>query len=231
MRLGPGDARRSRRTGAGVGRALTRAAFDWAADRGATVVRNLVFAGNAAGLGLSRTAGFEPVTEFRWVRPGPDPDAAPSLAVREDPDAAWTCWQSSRAARRLRGLGLDLDETWAVVELTRDLLWRADEETRVLALQDGDGTRAATYRTRVAERDREDGGTETWAEYGAACWTDADACRALFDAVAADAAALGADRTRVVVPETARHVSDAALARAGLSDHADFVTAADLTAR
>lgn len=225
MRVDP-DAR-----GAGVGVALTHAAFDWAADRGAAVMRNLVFAWNTAGLGLSRAAGFEPVTEFRWAHPEPDPDADPSLAVRDDFDAAWTCWQSSRAARRLRGLGLDLEETWAVVELTRDLLGRADEETRVLALQDEDGTQAATYRTRTVEREREGGGTETWAEYGAGCWTDADACRALFDAVGADAAAVGADRTRVVVPETARHVSDAALARADLSDHGDFVTAADLTVR
>lgn len=101
----------------------------------------------------------------------------------------------------------------------------------MLALQDEAGTRATTYRTRTVERETEAGGTETWAEYGAGCWTDADACRALFAAIAADAAALGADRTRVVVPETARHVSDAALVRTDLSDYGDFVTAADLTAR
>lgn len=217
--------------GAGVGEALTHAAFDWAVERGATVMRNLVFSWNDAGLGLSRAAGFEPVTEFRWAHPRPGPAADPSLAIREDPAAAWTCWQSSRAARLLYGLGLDLEETWAVVELTRDLLVRAGEETRVLALGDEAGTRAMTYRTRIVERETEGGETETWAEYGIGCWTDADACRALFAAIAADAAELGADRTRIVVPETARHVSDAALARAGLSEHGDFVMAADLTAR
>lgn len=118
-----------------------------------------------------------------------------------------------------------------MVELIRDRLWRVDEETRVLALQNGSGTQAATYRTRVVEGDRDDGGTEMVAEYGAGCWTDADACRALFDAVAADAATLGVDRTQVVVPETARHVSDAALAHAELSDHSDFDSAGDLTTR
>ncbi|MFB6170919.1 MAG: N-acetyltransferase family protein [Haloarculaceae archaeon] len=221
-----GDARNQ-----GVGAALTGAAFDWAAAQGATVMRNLVFSWNGAGLGLSRAAGFEPVTEFRWAFPRPSSGAEPALSVSDDPDAAWTCWQASRAARRLRGLGLDLDETWAVREVTRDLLARAADETRVLALQDDGGTRAATYRVRTVERETEDGERETWAEYGLGCWTDADACRALFDAVATDAAALGADRTRIVVPESARHVSDAALARADISDHSDFVTAADLTAR
>jgi hypothetical protein len=217
--------------GRGVGEAIVEAAFDWAADRGATVMRNLVFSWNGAGLAHSRATGFEPVTEFRWAHPEPADDAEPSLSVAGSPGVAWRCWQSSRANRRLRGLGLALDEAWAVVELTRGLLERAADETTVLAVQDADGTRGATYRARTVEREAEDGTAETWAEYGVACWSGSEACRALFDAVAADAAAVGADRTRVLVPETARHVSDAALARADIAEHGDFLLAKDLTTR
>ena len=43
------------------------------------------------------------------------------------------------------------------------------------------------------------------------------------------AAAAGADRARVLVPETPRHVSDAARARVPFVDEPDFVLERDLT--
>jgi GNAT superfamily N-acetyltransferase len=217
--------------GRGVSHDLAEVLFDWAAGRGATVCRNMVFAWNAAGLGQSRAVGFDPATEFRWIRPTPDPDVDPTLAVGEDPDVAWTAWRRSDAFAHLRGLALDADETWAVSELTREKLRRAAEERRVLTVSDGDGVRGMTFRTRTYERQDEDGEEQTWAEYGVAVWADVPAARSLVAAIARDAASIDADRTRVLIPETARHVSDAAYVRANISDEPDFVLEADLTAR
>jgi hypothetical protein len=120
-----------------------------------------------------------------------------------------------------------MDESWACSELTRERFHRAAEKTRVLAVRDERGTRATTYRVRDSERDGTDG-PERRAEYGVAAWVDLDALRDLLAAVARDAADLGADRTRVLVPETVRHVSDAAAAGAALSDEPDFLLSADL---
>jgi hypothetical protein len=50
-------------------------------------------------------------------------------------------------------------------------------------------------------------------------------------AVSVDAAACDADRTRVLIPELPRPVSNVALLRAALADYPDFVFAADLTGR
>lgn len=205
---------------------LSRAVFDWARERGATVCRNMVFSWNAAGLGQSRAVGFEPATEFRWAEPDPDSDAEPTLSVADDPAAAWSCFQSSRANRLLCGLTLDLDETYAVAELTRERLFRAGEEERTFAVGDDDGTRAMAYRTRTATY-----GDETYAEYGVGAWADVESARSLFAAIARDAAALDAGGTRVLIPESARHVSDVARVRTGFSDEPDFVLAADLTGR
>lgn len=267
--------------GMGVGRALTHALFDWARERGATVARNMVFSWNGAGLGLSRSIGFEPVTEFRWAHPEPDPgreDPTEIDGVTDDPDLAWRAWQGSDAWSTLRGLALDADETWALSELTRDDISRMADDERVLAVTDG-GAGAMAFRARTYERehaggsegegesgggngsdvecgadvetgsDAENGadaetgsdaevgtgegrtGTVKWAEYGVGSWTDLDAARTLFAAISADAASIGADRTRVLVPETVRHVSDAAAARVEISDEPDFVLAADLTTR
>jgi len=216
--------------GEGIGVDLTHELWDWASDRGARVARNMVFSWNQAGLGQSRAVGFAPATEFRWATPAPDPDADPDLPITEDPDAAWRCWLDSDARDHLGGLGLDFDESWAVRELTRETFRRAAEETTVIAVQRDDGTVATTYRVREYERESEDGDPETWAEYAAGAWADLDAARALFDAVRADAAALGADRTRMLIPETVATVSDAAALRTGFSDEPDFVMAADLTA-
>jgi GNAT superfamily N-acetyltransferase len=213
--------------GDGVSTRLSERAFDWCRERGATVCRNMVFSWNQAGLGSSRAVGFGPATEFRWMTPAPNATAEPALSVRNAPDAAWSCFHRSDANDALQGLALDLDETYAVAELTRERLHRAAAEERVLAVGDDGGTRAMTFRVRTTEY----GDDETYAEYGVASWADTEALRSLVAAIARDAATLGVDGTRVFVPETARHISDAAHVRAGISDEPDFVLEADLTSR
>ena len=222
--------------GQGVSPKLTYALFDWAATRGATVCRNMVFSWNTPGLGQSRSVGFDPCTEFRWATPEPDPDATAETdrryRVSEDPNAAWTCYRRSEASRHLRGLALDTGESWALSELTPATLERAAEGTAVVTLVDGDDrARAMAFRARDYERSNEDGEPVRWAEYGVGVWSDLDAARALFAAIARDAASVDADRTRVLIPETVEHVTDAAYARAGVSDEPDFVLERDLTGR
>lgn len=218
--------------GRGVSLDLSRALFDWARAQGATVCRNMVFSWNVAGLGQSRAAGFDPGTEFRWAQPTPDPDADPDLRVTSEADAGWAFWSASDARSHLQGLALDDEETWALSELTRERLRDAADDDRLFVVQDG-GTRGLSYRNRTYEREQEteDGGTETftWAEYAVGAWADPDAARALYRAIARDAAAVGADRTRVLIPEGVRWVSDTAAARVGVSEEPDFVMRADLT--
>lgn len=211
----------------GIGRELARASFRWAQDQGATVGRNMVFSWNVQGLGLSRAAGFEPETEFRWAHPDPDPDAEPEAAVTEDRNAAWTYWQRSQAREALRGLGLHMGESWAVSEVTLERLEQAREDQSLIVLED-DGTVGMTYRVRVYERER-DGEEQTWAEYGAAAWDDPAACKDLMAAIARDAAAVDAEFVRVLIPETPRAVSDVSLHRHEVADEPDFVMAVDLT--
>jgi GNAT superfamily N-acetyltransferase len=215
--------------GATISPALSEAVFEWASEQGATVCRNMVFSWNAAGLGQSRAVGFEPLTEFRWLHPDPDPDpgrtADPELEVLSDPEAAWRVFHGSEAYRALVGLGLDLEESWALAEVTRDRL-AAAEATLVVA--DDERARGATYRTRTFEREADDE-TELWAEYGLGAWDDHGTLRSLVAAVARDAAEQGVDRTRLLVPETPRHVSDAAYARVEFSEEPDFVLERDLT--
>ena len=217
---------------------LTRALFEWARERGAAAARNMVFSWNAPSLGLSRRAGFDPCTEFRWATPTPDADADPSLDAAADPDGGWAFWSGCDARAHLRGLALDADESWALSELTRDRLRAAADDGRLVTVADG-GVRGLSLRNRTYEREvegsggdaGEDGGarTEMWAEYAVGAWTDADAADALFDAVSRDAATVGADRTRVLIPESVEWVTHAAAARAGVSDAPDFVLQADLT--
>lgn len=214
--------------GTNVSKRLSYAVFDWAREQGALVARNMVFSWNSAGLGQSRSVGFEPVTEFRWSHPEPDPAADPSLEIVSEPNAAWRAWVDSDAREHLGGLTLALDESWAVSELTRANLHRAADETAVFAVRE-DGLRGMSYRTRDYERESENG-IERWAEYGVGAWDDPTAARALFAAIARDAAGVGADRTRVLIPETAGYVSDTASLRVGASEEPDFVLAADLTA-
>ncbi len=212
---------------AGIGRDLARASFDWTREQGATIGRNMVFSWNVQGLGLSRAAGFEPETEFRWAHPDPDPDAEPGATVTEDRNAAWTYWQRSDARDALRGLGLHMGESWALSEVTRDRLDRARDEQSLIVLDD-DGTTGMTYRVRVYERER-DGEEQTWAEYGAAAWDDVAACRDLMAAIARDAASVDAEFVRVLVPETPQAVSDVSLHRHEVAEEPDFVMAVDLT--
>ncbi|XVH33032.1 N-acetyltransferase family protein [Haloferacaceae archaeon DSL9] len=213
----------------GVSRALTDVVFDWARERGATVLRVMVFSWNVAGLGQTRATGYEPCTEFRWAEPMPDANATPSLAIESDPDAAWAFWNRCEARTHLRGLVLDADESWALSSLTRERLHDAAADDRLFVVQEG-GTRGFACRNRTYDRPSDDGDeVETWAEYAVAAWADAAAASALLRAIAADAASVGADRARVLVPESARWVSDVTAARVAVSDEPDFVMAADLT--
>ena len=212
--------------GRGLARRLTHAAFDWAADRGATVARNMVFSWNVDGLGLSRAAGFEPAAEFRWAHPEPDETAAPEATIVDDAASAWGFWQSSEARGTLSGLALDPAESWALSDLTLERLHRAAEDEFLGVVRD-DGTRGFAFRVRDYEREHE-GKAERWAEYGVGAWADASAAESLLAAVSRDAGVLGADRTRVLIPESPRAVSDAALAGCRIADEPDFVLAADL---
>jgi GNAT superfamily N-acetyltransferase len=220
--------------GRGLAKRLTDVTFAFAREAGATVLRNMIFSWNVASLGLARETGYDPAVEFRWVRPTPDPAAAPSLRVETggdaDPDAAWAFWAKSEARTELSGLTLDPAESWALSSLTHARLRGAADDGRLLVVRDG-GTRGFAYRNRTYER-TDDGEERTWAEYAVGAWTwrDADAADALLSAVARDAAAVGADRTRVLVPEGPHWVTDAAAARAEIAEEPTFVMEADLTA-
>lgn len=214
--------------GADHGRALTEHLMDWAADRGATVARNMVFDWNPAGMGQSRAIGFRAATSCRWAEPTPGGRAAApdeDFEVVDDVAAAWRFWTHSDARTALDGLALDPDEAWALAELDRERLTTLGNRERVFTVQAG-GTRGMAARIGTRERDG-----ETVADYAVGAWADADAARALFAAVQADAADCGAAGTRVCIPDTPRFVSDAALARVGLGDDAVFICSVDLTDR
>jgi GNAT superfamily N-acetyltransferase len=213
-----------------VGLDLVDESFDWARTRGASVARNMVFSWNVAGLGHSRAAGFAPATEFRFAEPTPDADAGDAaLDVTSRPADAWSFWNGSDARTHLRGLVLDGDVSWAVSELTLDRLRRVADDGRLYVVGDDGGTRGFTFRNRTYEREGAGGEAETWAEYAVATWSDAEAARAVYAAVTRDAAAVDADRARVLIPEGVGWVSDTAAARVVVSDEPDFVMARDLT--
>ncbi|MFC7071231.1 GNAT family N-acetyltransferase [Halobaculum lipolyticum] len=214
--------------GYGLSPALSRAAFRWARDSGAVVCRNMVYSWNVAGLGQSRSVGFDPATEFRWLQPEPNADADPALDVTADPDAAWAFWTASDAREHLRGLALDAGESWACSELTRADLADAADRDGLFVVTDG-GTRAVSALAYTHDREDDDGETTTLGVYHVAAWADTAALDALTDAVARDAADRGVDATRILIPEGARWVSDAAATRTPVSDEPDFVMAADLT--
>ncbi|WP_117369652.1 GNAT family N-acetyltransferase [Natrarchaeobaculum sulfurireducens] len=209
----------------GVSQRLNEALFEWAREQGATVGRVMIFSWNTASFAAARTAGFEPRTEFRFAHVEPDSDAtAPAdYSVSSDPTAAWRYWTHSDAREHLAGLGLAPEESWAMRELTREDVETFANETAVFAVEGESGRAGTAYRTRIYDRQTDDGETETWAEYGVGAWDDVDAARALFAAIARDGATVGADRTRVMIPETATFVTDAAYAGAGLADEPDFV--------
>ncbi len=234
--------------GLGVSTLLSTAAFDWARDRGASVCRNMVYSWNVAGLGQSRAVGFEPTTEFRFVEPEPaDPseptdsptDLPTSVVDDPDPNAAWAFWTDGDDRAHLRGLALDDDEPWACSELTRERLRAAAEEDRLLAIRGAapdvaerdlaDRERLAGFavRTRVVERSGD--GSDRIAVYGIATWRDVDAAGRLYESIATDAAAVNADATRVLIPETVERVSDVALNRVSVAGEPDFVMSKELT--
>lgn len=219
-----------------VGRRMTERLLGWSRDRGATVARNMVFAWNGAGLGQSRATGFDPATEIRYVHPAPDASATPGdrgpddVEVVAEPDTAWRYWTHSDARAHLSGLAADDEESWALRELRPDDLERAAADGGALAVRTGGGTVGMAVRSRTDTRTAGDGDEteDTVAVYGAAAWDDRPAAAALFEAIRADAASIGAERTKVLVPETVRYVSDAAGCRVEIHDEPDFVLAADL---
>lgn len=242
--------------GEGVSVDLTRAVFEFAAEAGASVCRNMVFSWNVAGLGQSRAVGYEPCTEFRWAKPEPDPAAEPRTdadlvvvggagnevagdgtkvggSVEPDPKEAWSFWTASDACDHLQGLALDDAESWALSELTRERVVDAASDGRLLTvLDDGDESRSEDVRgfsIRVRTVDDVGEGDERRAEYAVGAWADVDAAATLLAGVARDAAAVDADLTRVLIPESVTWVSDVAAARVGVSAEPDFVMAADLT--
>ncbi|SER55721.1 GNAT family N-acetyltransferase [Natrinema salaciae] len=223
----------------GVSHRLNEATFEWAREQGATIGRVMIFSWNAASFGAARASGYEPITEFRFAHPEPDPDAEGPSRVSSDPATAWRYWTHSDARDRLSGLGLAPEESWAARELTRSDFERLADETAVFAVERDDGLAGTAYRSRTYDRavDDPDGAdaaaddatTETWAEYGIGAWADVDAARSLFAAIARDAADCGADETRVLIPETPRHVTDAPYAGVDISEEPDFVLGIDLT--
>lgn len=220
----------------GVSHRLNESLFEWAREQRATVARVMIFSWNQASLGSARYSGYEPLTEFRFAHPEPDPDpavdATGSERVSSDPATAWRYWTHSDAREHLSGLGLAPEESWAMRELTRADFERFADETALFAVEREGGVAGVSYRTRTYDRPVEGGDeetTETWAEYGVGAWKDVEAARSLFAAIARDAAECGADETRVLIPETARYVSDAPFAGAEIAEEPDFVLGTDLT--
>lgn len=211
----------------GVGRDLIHAAFDWAREAGATVGRAMVFSWNVMGLGLTRAAGFDPGVEFRWAHPEPDAESPIEATLSASPNAAWSYWQQSEERETLAGLALDDEVPWALSELTRADLEAAADAESLLAIE-RDRIVAMAPRVRVIERESE-AGSPTWAEYAVAAWDDLAAAGDLMAAIARDAAAVGADKTRVLIPETSRAVTDVAAHRIDLAEEPDFVLRVDLT--
>ncbi|NLV07405.1 GNAT family N-acetyltransferase [Haloarcula rubripromontorii] len=201
--------------GKGLGSLLTDRLIEWAADAGASVGRSMVFSWNEAGLGQSLAAGFEAVTSFRWAHPEPA-DVTPEMPVGNDPTTAWRYWQGSDGRDVLSGLALDSGESWALSTLTRERLDRLGTEQAVLTVGERPQGMACRVRTTDADGDR-------LAEYAVGVWSNVDAARALFDGIAADAARLGVDGTRILIPETPRHVAQAAYAGGDISECPDYV--------
>jgi GNAT superfamily N-acetyltransferase len=210
----------------GVGEALVHTAFEWAQEAGATVGRAMVFSWNVMGLGLTRAAGFEPGVEFRFAHPVPDSTAEVAGSVSDAPDRAWSFWHASAHRDRLQGLCLDQEVPWSLSELTRgDLRQIAASESLVTIERD----RVVAMAPRIRVTDRGPAEDTIWAEYGAAAWRDEAAAGDLMAAIARDAAAAGADRTRVLIPETPAAVTAVAANRFELAEEPHFIVRVDLT--
>lgn len=230
--------------GEGLSTRLTQQLFEWARDAGARVVRGMVFSWNVAGLGQARASGYRPVCGIRWIHPRPTTDSTArdrlagadqpwipnpgTVTVTHDPDLAWSGYHGTDAGAAMAGLAISPHESWALQELTRDLLHTAARDRTVIAATTPAGVAGMSHRVRTFERERDDGATDTVAEYGIAAWADLAAGAAVLDAISRDAADLGADRIRVLVPERGRYLADAAYLGCELGDHPDYVMAADL---
>ncbi|PSQ44596.1 GNAT family N-acetyltransferase [Halobacteriales archaeon SW_7_68_16] len=210
--------------GRGVATALADHLFDWGRAQGATVVRAMAHGWNEGGMGQARAAGYEPRTQVRRVHPDPTGDRteAADRIVVTDPAVAWRAWTDAGDA--MDGLGVSPAESWAYTEVDRETVETAATDRWVGAVRSPAGASGCAYRVRTTERDG-----ETVAVYGAGVWDDGASARALFGAIRADAADVGADATRVIVPDTARHVTDTARCRVAVADSADVLLAADLT--
>ena len=226
--------------GRGIGSDLLTSLLQWAHEQGAVVARNMVFSWNVMGLGQSRAHGFEPCTEFRFAMPDPVGDAAADSTAGADPsrpvatrgsdtaDAAWALWAASSTQTHLEGLVLDGGESWALSKLTRSRLQTAADDGRLITVTDGDLV-GFTWRLWVKDIDSDEPGSQRRAVYPVAVWESPAAAAALFDAVARDAAAAGANETHVLIPETVAAVSDVATARVPVSDEPEFALRAELT--
>lgn len=215
--------------GRGLSAALTGAIFEWARERGCVVCRNMTFSWNAPALGSARRVGFGPCTEIRWAQPSPDADASHErVDTTPRPDGAWAFWSDSAAREQLRGLVMDAEQSWALSTLTRARLHRAADEGRLVTVDEGSAGFAERIRT--FERENDEGESVEYAEYAVGAWPEADAAaaEAVLAGVARDAAAVGADRTRVMIPEGVTWASDASTARSQIADEPAFVLAARL---
>ena len=208
--------------GEGLGLAMVEHLLAWARERGARVARNMVFSWNDAGLGQSLAAGFEAAASFRFANP--EPGGAMPTGVDSDPAAAWRYWTASEGRTVLSGLALDRGRSWALSELTREGLVELAEREAVFAV-DVEGSEAMGCRVRTTT---DPTGDEPLAEYAVGTWDDRAAARALFDAISADAGELDVSGTRVLIPETPRHVAEAAAVRAEPADWPEVVLAATL---
>lgn len=217
--------------GQGVGNRIATELMGWAREQGAEVMRNMVFSWNGAGLGQSRSIGYDPLTEFRWVHPepaGPQDAESASVSAIDDVEAVWEYWEESTARESLHGVALDMDESWALRELRPEMVERAADETALLAVGE-DTVEGFAYRCRTYTYET-DGEGDRWAEYGVAAWDDIESCKRVMAAIGANAASVEADRTRVLIPETVRAVSDVARHRVEIAEHPDFVLELDLAA-
>lgn len=209
--------------GHGIAMRIVDGLFEWAADRGAIVVRNMVFSWNNAGMGASRAMGFEPVTAFRYGQPEPRPGTLPDGVVR-DADAAWYAWTTSDARNVMAGLCLDDEESWAMRELrSADL-----RDDRALAVID-DGIAGMALRGRSYEASWADEPHQIQ-EYAATAWRDPAAAQTVLEAIAVDAAEAGADATRVVVPERPTLVTDVGATGTEIGAEPHLVFSAELSA-
>lgn len=208
--------------GEGVAASIMNDLFTWARENGARVARSMVFSWNPAGMGVARGVGFEPTAEFRFVTPTPRDDPMPASVILDDV-AGWQMWSGSKARTAMSGLGLDVDESWAMREL------RANDMTQRNTLTVlSDGTAAMAMRGRAFEDPRDE--SRTVQEYATSAWRDPDAAATLLSAIAVDAAEQGATATRVLVPEGPRYISDVAAAGSDIHSEPHFVFSADLTA-